>query len=70
MPAHLRNHVAGGRHVPGIFVTPIPLDTGLIVEELFLVGGASLLDDYRDKLCICHDYNYQGRGGKRDFRCI
>lgn len=50
MPMHLRDHVASGRHVPGIFVTPIPLNIGLIVEELFLIWGASLADEYRDQI--------------------
>ncbi len=70
MPAHLRDHVAGGRHVPGIFVTPIPLDIGLIVEELFLVWGRVFSMNTAIKLCICHYYNYQGRGSKRVFRSI
>jgi hypothetical protein len=37
MPEHLHNHLAIGRYIPGILVTPVPVDSGLIIEELILV---------------------------------
>jgi len=50
MPVHLRDHLAAGRHVPGIFV--INPDRGVLfnVEELILIAGASPEDEYQDLL--------------------
>jgi len=50
MPGHLRDHLATGRHVPGILVVPFPLDIGALVEELILIWGASLLNEYQDQI--------------------
>ena len=50
MPIHLRDHVTPGGYVPRIFVTPVPLDFGVIVEELLLVWGASYPDEYRNQI--------------------
>ena len=48
MPGHLRDHLAAGGHVPGILVVPFPL--GALVEELILIWGASLPDEYQDQI--------------------
>lgn len=50
MPGHLRDHLTTGRHVPGILITPFALDIGLVVEELLLIWGASLPDEYQDRI--------------------
>ena len=50
MPGHLQEHLNGGRHVPGIFVTPYPLHLGFVIEELLLLWGASLPDEYLDRI--------------------
>ena len=50
MPGHLRHHLAAGRHVPGILVVPFPLDIGALVEELILIWGASLPNEYQDQI--------------------
>ena len=50
MPGHLRDHLAVGRHIPGILVAPFPLDIGALIEELILIHGASQPDEYRDQI--------------------
>ncbi len=50
MPGHLRDHLAAGGHVPGILVVPFPLGIGALVEELILIWGASLPDEYQDQI--------------------
>jgi hypothetical protein len=50
IPGHLRDHLAAGRHVPGILVVSFPLDIGELIEELILIWGASLPDEYRDRI--------------------
>jgi hypothetical protein len=50
MPGHLHDHLATGRHVPGILVTPFPLNIGAVIEELLLIWGASLPNEYQDRI--------------------
>jgi hypothetical protein len=48
MPNHLRDHLAKGRHVPGIIFLSVALDFGEVIEGLVLVWGASLPREYED----------------------
>jgi len=48
MPDHLRDHLAAGHHIPGILIVPRRMSLGLVIEELLLIWGASLPDEYRD----------------------
>lgn len=50
MPEHLRDHLAVGRHMPGIFELNPNLSIGETIEELILVWGASEAEEYRDKV--------------------
>jgi hypothetical protein len=50
MPAHLEAHLAQGRHIPGILIAPYPAYIGPLVEDLLLVWGASLPDEYHDQI--------------------
>lgn len=50
MPGHLRDHLAAGRHVPGIFVLSPAMSLGAIVNELELLWAASEVEEYRDLL--------------------
>ena len=50
MPVHLAAHLANCQHVPGILVTSAPLRIGQLINVLLLVWGASLPDEYRDKI--------------------
>ena len=50
MPEHLRDHLKKGHHIPGILITPHPLNVGGLIEELILIWGASLPDEYQDQI--------------------
>lgn len=50
MPHHLSSHLDAGRHIPGILLTPRPLDIGALITELILIWYASLPDEYRDRI--------------------
>lgn len=49
MPQHLSDHLAAGRHVPGIFIINLKVSIGLVIEHLILVAGASHEDEYIDR---------------------
>jgi hypothetical protein len=48
MPAHLRDHLACGRHVPGIIELNRSLSIGETSDELLLIWGASSPEEYQD----------------------
>jgi hypothetical protein len=48
IPVHLRDHLAAGHHVPGIFVLNPNVTMGALMEELLLIWGASDLEEYLD----------------------
>jgi len=50
MPVHLRDHLAHGRHVPGILIAPDPAHIGALIEVLILIWGAGFPDEYRDRI--------------------
>jgi len=50
MPRHLTDHLALGRHIPGILVINPALTTGQLIDELVLIALASEMDEYRDLL--------------------
>ena len=52
MPGHLRDHLAEGQHVPGIFELNPNMSVGETIEELLLIWAASYPDEYRDRLSI------------------
>lgn len=55
MPFHLRDHIAEGRHMPGIFLLKENQSVAEIVEALILVWGASLPDEYSDLVLYLSD---------------
>lgn len=50
MPGHLRAHVARGHHVPGIFQVDPMMDGTELANDLALIEGASLPDEYQDQI--------------------
>lgn len=48
MPVHLADHLAAGRHVPGILCLDMDASIGLIIEHLWIVALASKEDEFRD----------------------
>jgi uncharacterized protein DUF5615 len=50
MPDHLRDHLASGGHVPGIFTLSANMPIGETVEELALIWGASQANEFADEI--------------------
>ena len=50
MPQHLRDHMAGGGHVPGIFIIPRRLRVADVAAELALIADATSGDEHRDQI--------------------
>jgi hypothetical protein len=50
MPQHLADHVAQGRHMPGVFVVNPSMSMLKLAGTLNLIAGASLEDEYRDQI--------------------
>ena len=47
MPAHLKEHLKAGRHVPEILIIDRTVSYGEIIDDLFLVWEASSIEEYR-----------------------
>lgn len=50
MPVHLADHLAQGRHVPGIFVFNATVNVGRIIDDLHLIACASLEGEFQDRI--------------------
>jgi len=50
MPVHLRAHLARGRHVPGIVQLPRRMNVSITVDDLLLIWGASLPNEFQDQI--------------------
>lgn len=50
MPRHLADHLAEGRHVSGICIINLEASVRRTVDELILIAGASLDDEYEDAI--------------------
>ena len=50
MPPHLQNHLAQGRHIPGILVLNPKMSVGETIEELVLIWGVSEEVEYLDRI--------------------
>jgi predicted nuclease of predicted toxin-antitoxin system len=50
MPVHLRDHIAQGRHVPGIFILNPNLSIGRNIDELILIAQGSFEGEYQDQI--------------------
>jgi hypothetical protein len=48
MPNHLRDHLAAGRHVPGILTLNPDMTRRDMIDELILIAEASFEDEYRN----------------------
>lgn len=48
MPIHLADHLAMNRHVPGIFILNPKMTIGETIDELILIAGASLPNEFGD----------------------
>lgn len=50
MPVHLADHIAEGRHVPGIFILNPDLSIGQNINELLLIAECSFEKEYEDRI--------------------
>lgn len=50
MPAHLREHLAAGHHIPGILMLNAGMSIGETIDELAVIWGASDPHEYVDQL--------------------
>ena len=50
MPVHLADHLALGRHVPGILTIDLSEPIGVLLQELQDIVELSLPDEYRDRI--------------------
>jgi hypothetical protein len=50
MPGHLADHLAAGRHVPGILTVDPSIPTNDLADELALLAGAARDEEYRDQI--------------------
>jgi len=50
MPKHLRDHLASGRHVPGIFIVNMRLPLVEIADELVFIAHTSREGEHRDRV--------------------
>ena len=48
MPRHLSDHLAAGRHIPGILVINVSMSMGDTIDELILIARASADEEYQD----------------------
>jgi len=50
MAIHLAEHLAMGKHVPGIFMLTGSMTTDQLLAELVLIAGASLENEWQDQI--------------------
>ena len=50
MPVHLADHLASGRHIPGILTVDITRDMAGNLDDLLLVALAALPGEYEDRI--------------------
>jgi hypothetical protein len=50
MPVHLGDHLAQGRHIPGILILNPSLSLGETLDELDIIGCASFENEYQDRI--------------------
>lgn len=50
MPPHLKDHLAAGHHVPGIFTLRPRAAMGQVIEDLLLIWEAAQSDEYQDQI--------------------
>jgi len=50
MPVHLAEHLAQGRHIPGILILNPKLSIGETIDELILIADACFDEEYLDQI--------------------
>lgn len=50
MPVHLQDHLAAGRHIPGVFILNVKMSVEQIVEELVFIWELAEPEMYIDQI--------------------
>src|SRR4051812_24721531 len=50
IPQHLADHLAAGRHIPGVFQVPYEWSVDEMFAELILIAGTALPGEYADHI--------------------
>lgn len=50
MPVHLRDHIAQGKHIPGILAFRPKATIKVILDDLMLISEIAELDEFRDQI--------------------
>lgn len=50
MPAHLRDHLLAGGHIPGILELGQSMSIGDVLDELWLIWAVGQDEDFRDRI--------------------
>jgi hypothetical protein len=50
MPIHLADHLAQGRHIPGILAFRRNAKVGEILEDLLLIADTATEDEFQDQI--------------------
>jgi hypothetical protein len=50
MPAHLKAHLASGRHVPGVLIVRPQANWTAVINDLILIASASVTDEFVDSI--------------------
>jgi|SRR5579871_580589 len=50
MPVHLADHLASGRHIPGILTIDLSEPIGVLLQELQDIVDLSFPDEYHDRI--------------------
>ncbi len=50
MPGHLADHLALGRHVPGIIQLPRRMNIRAILDDLWLIWAAAQPNEFQDQI--------------------
>lgn len=50
MPPHLREHLAQGRHIPGIITFSTEMRIGNVIDGLLLIAEAGRAEEYQDRI--------------------
>lgn len=50
MPAHFKDHLEAGKHIPGILIINRSTSYGQIINDLLLIWEASSIEEYRDRI--------------------
>ena len=52
MPPHLKDHLAEGRHIPGILTLNKNMSMGQTIDELLMIAEAAFDNEFQDRIAF------------------